>query len=387
MAPWCGRSAFTAPTSQPLDLSIQVATQVARLFNESLKPDFRPSDPAAYESYLRHLQAIRTYGRVDQSVYWLERTLAIDPTWGDGWRQLILERTLLFSVLGDPAQRDGARIAYERMRAGPPENQRRAAPYYVAFIEGDFLGAEPLASFDAAQDGYYGLYVRLMETTGLHEEAEPWARRYVQEYPYSPDAWDGLGRVLANTGRFDEALEAGIRGAELVPPGSPGPTAAWGTYAALAGDMGTAEQRLAEIQALASREQPASVAEQYLHAMSHGLEFSIAYESGDHTRGARVAKWFADRGQHSNAAFYYFLLDDARASAQLSLAQSEVGLPWLTWLYAKPFISPEQRDTEFYRRMQDALGLTDELRLEMCRRAARQPPESLITCDPKKYAY
>ena len=61
-------------------------------------------------------------------------------------------------------------------------------------------------------------------------------------------------------------------------------------------------------------------------------------------------------------------------------------LAWLGWYHETALLSSEQHGDPFVRELEDALGLTREWRLELCRRAATLPPETGIACDPDNYA-
>jgi len=154
----------------------------------------------------------------------------------------------------------------------------------------------------------------------------------------------------------------------------------------LAGDIATAEAKLDSLRASLQQAAPGSMAQRYLEALVQKLDFRLGYVTGDQVRATAAAEWFEHHGQHLRAALYYFLLHDPRAQRELELGRAEPPYLLLAWSFETAVVPVERRMEPLYTELEDLLGLNSEWRLEMCRRASRLPPETMISCDPGKYS-
>lgn len=84
-------------------------------------------------------------------------------------------------------------------------------------------------------------------------------------------------------------------------------------------------------------------------------------------------------------AVLYLMADDARAhEAFVSTLASPHWWKYWTDIFEWK-IPPRFRNTSTWQSYRTGLGYTDAWRLEICRRASTVPPETGLTCDPKKY--
>lgn len=247
-------------------------------------------------------------------------------------------------------------------------------------LERDYATAERLyrraIEFNPAFAGSYAL---LMLISGLTEEAEAALAMLTESYPQIAPWWTFLAQSRAINGDFQGAYDAAVRYENLNPPDT---YSIWQLPRFLVlvpmGRMEEAQQRLDALgDAMTGRER------ETVDLFRSLLAFQIDMAAGNIEGATAVAEAMRDAHRPDRAGHLFFALGDPRAGEELARASRFMDPAYLGLGFM--LLSPGQRDADVYRCFLDAMGLTSEWRLELCRRAATMPRKSFISCDPHKY--
>jgi DNA-binding SARP family transcriptional activator len=251
-------------------LDAAVARATARLIASIDGPDggaqfaeLEPNTVASYRLYIRALQ-LRAQLRSSEAAAALDEAIALDS----GFVDAVIERRYMLAAPFTAAAIDSARAldaAYFRGRSRATEFERLYFDAYLALHSGDHaraeaMGRELLARYPRDPRAYfraidilslhgrfdeasrvavraialdsagrtagsddcrvcvgYSAVSEMARITGDFPQAESAARHAIAFRPDDPAAWAQLGAVLAAQGRYDVALSAARRAAELAP--------------------------------------------------------------------------------------------------------------------------------------------------------------------------
>jgi TolB-like protein/tetratricopeptide (TPR) repeat protein/tRNA A-37 threonylcarbamoyl transferase component Bud32 len=186
--------------------------------------------PAAYDAYLRALEAGRRRGdaaALRQAVNLFERAVAIDSTFVGAWIGLGRAASGLYIATADPAVGEQARSAVVRAHAMAPQNAdaHDALVQYYLTVEGDAARAADEASQGLrVSPGHAGLLVRAAfaeQLLGRWEDALGHLQEAVELDPRSAATAGARGYLLLRLRRYGEAHAAYDRALALDPADIP----------------------------------------------------------------------------------------------------------------------------------------------------------------------
>lgn len=362
----------------------RLASQVARhaaWYTSAIGPGGRgPKNRAAHAAFSEFM---KLYGgeRIDDTLFWLHRTLELDPTWRGGWEELA------WSWLSDgETRRDASRFreAVDAHERGDPASFLRIE--LKAYVDGDLEDAEVDArKFTlGSSDGMAYGYAWLMLHSGLHREGEAFFRWFNAQMPHHPGGIRVREMTSALRGDALGAVEASreLAGATAV-AGNVLYGAAWGLPRL--GRLAEARTLHDKVTRALPELRPGSATALSYQRFLATLAFEIAIAEEDLESARAAAQRQAELGSHAAAGISYLRLDDPRAEQQLRLAEPDAPFIRRDWLRHVAFTPPELRTHPAFVRLQDALGYTEAWRREFCRRASTMPPHTHVTCDPSQF--
>ena len=211
----------------PLVDALDVALGVTERWDVAMPPT---RSPAAYDAYLRALEAGRLRGdaaALRQAVNLFERAAAIDSTFVGAWIGLSRAASALYIATADPAVGEQARRAALRAHAMAPENAdaHDALVQYYLTVEGDAARAAEEASQGLrVSPGHAGLLVRAAfaeQLLGRWEDALRHLQDAAELDPRSAATAGARGYLLLRLRRYGEAHAAYDRALSLDPAAIP----------------------------------------------------------------------------------------------------------------------------------------------------------------------
>lgn len=362
----------------------QLANQATRLavwFGRAISPNGGgPSNRAAYAAFSESLK-LDGGDQPDEGVFWLQRTLELDPDWRGGWEELAWAWLYYGQIRRDASYFQLALDAHER---GDPSTFLKIE--MKAYVDGDLDGAEADArDFTlSSSDGMAYGYAWLMLHSGLHREAESFFRWFNEQMPHHP----GGIRVKEMTSALrDDAFGAVEASRELAGTTSDSVNllygAAWGLPRL--GRLDEARALYDKVSHEARRLTPDSATAFIYDKYLAVLAFEIAMAERDLESARAAAERHAEMGSHASAGIRFLRLGDPRAEHHLRRAEQDAPFIRRDWLWYVAFTPPELRTHPAFIRLQDALGYTSEWRQELCRRASAMPTHTHVTCDPTQF--
>ncbi|HET8818937.1 MAG TPA: tetratricopeptide repeat protein [Xanthomonadaceae bacterium] len=203
------------------------ALKVELLPEQRLGGTQRTSNPAAYEAYLRGMDANRSAGQgaAERALAAFEQAVELDPVYANAHAALALARNVAADYAASPAQRteqlDQAFAAAGQAIALAPD---LAAGYTARgtlrnLIDWDWAGAatdlERALALDPNDPATLTAYAHLMFFGGRHGEAIAMLRRATDIDPLAATTWFNLGVTLSHDGQADAAREALQRASDL----------------------------------------------------------------------------------------------------------------------------------------------------------------------------
>jgi TolB-like protein/tetratricopeptide (TPR) repeat protein/tRNA A-37 threonylcarbamoyl transferase component Bud32 len=207
----------------PLVDALDVAVGAAGRGDAAMPPTM---SPAAYDAYLRALEAGRRRGdaaALRQAVNLFERAVAIDSTFVGAWIGLGRAASGLYIATADPAVGEQARSAVVRAHAMAPQNAdaHDALVQYYLTVEGDAARAADEASQGLrVSPGHAGLLVRAAfaeQLLGRWEDALGHLQEAAELDPRSAATAGARGYLLLRLRRYGEAHAAYDRALALDP--------------------------------------------------------------------------------------------------------------------------------------------------------------------------
>jgi len=379
---------FQGKNNDPLELQQQIATAIAFVFDASLGDGSRgPTQPEAYALYLNFLY--EQWGDSEADAQTLERILQLDPDWGEGWINLTIAWFRIWVQNHDESFLIKARTAAKNVDAVlEGENFSSFIEALLkAYLDGDLGGAEKVFRIMAIYADLGYTYAELMNHSGLYAEAEAYFEKLLVANPYRPNAigaWDQIVIARVNLSNFHGALSAARSHSRLISPNNDWLQSGLPVILPKLGKLEEARELLGRAALSLEKSRKGSVRESSNRLFAHKMAFGIAMVEGD-TQKARLLTEEIALYNSLSAGIRYLILNDPRAERFLSLA-GETPSHWRNvWAYATAIIPPELREHPLILDLEEKLGFDKAWRLELCKRAATLPPESLITCDPGKY--
>lgn len=382
------QESFVGNPENPLAMQARVAAEVARYFNQSMGAMPGPTNPAAYQSYLKGLRH-SIYG-VDEEIYWFEKALAIDPDWKVGWARLAGAYIQRLYYLGNAEDANLAKKSLDKAIGAP--NHFHESVNYRIYVLGDLdTGEQLLAKRLIAQpDDYSALfwYGRLMMDSGLFAEAEAAYQHYTEVIPYWGTAWEALAVIRLHLGDYREAQTAAKRFASLVNVNS-GATANWVTmmHEAMAGDPAIAETLIAQHKDEIALLKSNSAWGGAMKMMGLIAEFNLAMSQQDAERATAIALTLAEIPVASRISgmAYLRLGKWDKASEQFNKAQNDTTFGLNFWAFNSLILDTASRSHPLVTEFEASKGVTPQWRRELCRRAAQLPASTHISCDTGQY--
>ena len=385
---------FVGDPEDPLAMQSRVAANVANYFNaryvlateaKTNTVEFEtPRHPKAYQAYLKGLHS-NVNGDASKEIYWVEKALALEPQWTEGWRRLVMNNGVVYHVTGQYKYAQRATEAMAMLDRGGENTFHEI--FYTAYVEDDFVQAEKLArDWVAASNHPYAIYAyaRLMQESGLHREAATAFAHFSEEQSADPAGWEGtyINRLLISD--FVGAKQAAERHEQLIPleVGAAANRALLMT-AAVSGDIGLATELLAKRDAQEALLEPGSYRWKAMRTSSNAARFLLAVAKGDFEAAKTQLPSWIDAGAHLGAALAYLRLGDERAAAeQFAIVKKREHAPGLfLWAYNKILLEPSQFQHPLVLDYEAHMGIGQQWREELCVNAARMPPETHLDCD------
>lgn len=340
----------------------------ATMFND----DWGPRTPAAYQKFKRW---IRHEGQnPDENLEVMLDITAIEPSWLGGWVELNLAWIARAGWLDEVEALAKARDAI---------NNTPWVDQHDAWVTLNFTALERARAKDTLREQNPNPYAVFLIFMGMFEEAREALRRQNEYAPYWPPGWTNEAKACAALADTACVLEADRR-----------------RKAQIVGDAYLPEHTLVWAYAELNDQEKLRETQQYLKARQSKLrtdsvQFAIVEKLLSYTSSklALLTEHRSDsliKQQIANDHFVNLLElgyeEQARAVVDVLLAERSrwyIFTQWSTW---QPLLPDQLRDHELVTRVESALGLTPEWRLELCRRIQRQfPPESGLSCNPAKY--
>lgn len=379
---------FVGDPEDPLAMQIRIANIVARYFNESAPLNSYgfnvPQQPKSYQAYLKSLHTT-VVGDVDEEIYWIEKALAIEPEWIDGWRRLVMSNGIAWNVTGQQHYMERANQAMARLAEDPYSVFHRI--YHTAYLIGDIATAEQIARDWVIQSNHpYAIYsyARIMQESGLHVEAARVFQHFTEEVPAEHAGWEGLYVNLLLTQDFAGAKAAAEQYALMLPLRSgEAANSARMRVAAVSGDIELATELLNKHAVLQAQYKPDSFMEISTRWALGEAQFLLALAKGDKETAEHLARKVGEFGGHRVSALRYLRIGSEEAArTQFNLAKSRVPQTGLfVWASAKSTLEPSQFDHPLVLDYEAHLGIGRAWQRELCANAASMPKESLIDCD------
>ncbi len=383
---------FAGHSKDPHTLLANLATQIARYVTWSLGAVkwWGPTDQEAYVPFFKYLHLSDGSGTRDDELYWLRRTLEVDPDWAEGWENLSGFYQFLAALRNDSAllqQAEGAAVKSRRL-AKRPETGLVARAYLEGYWKGDLAKTEQILRTNRTKSYLLDFhYARLMRDAGLYAEAERYFRYYLEDpEPHDVWGWFELASTRALLRDVDGTLAAVQSCLQIVPPDTF--VVMWPLIWALpaAGRLDEANELVDRIADSLGRLPQDSIERTLRQGLMYGLAFNIAMKVGDRTRAESALEHYLELPYHRSAAWLMLLrLDDPRAEEYMRLAAANAAFIRNEWRTIAPYIPDDLRKRATVRRLIAAVGFTPEWRLELCRRASTFPAESHVSCNPADY--
>ena len=369
---------FDVEGNDLLDLQRRISADVARNLDGAIYADqWGPSDPAAYEPFLKWLYYAE--GAIpEDTVFWLEETLRADAQWAGGWFNYCWQMIRMWGSSTEPAKTkdylDRARqyLARGRELGGPPAAARSLESMLVIWVDHDRPSGERMLR----ETSNAFSYAFMMNATGLHQEAIVALRANLAIYPHTA-YWDPLAMAYLENGDLQQAVEASERCASYAPPNSYNCYFAQ-AYALPIIDPSAAQLLLREIDDTQRTRRLLEVTHLTNNALAAILSIGLARQSGDYTQARRYI------AQLPNAfypkAFFMQAINHPDAEAALASLEPQ-DHNGMHWTYYRPIVSERDRRHNSYQAYEAFFGYTDQWRQELCQKANLWPPEYHIRCD------
>ena len=372
--------AVSGPALNPRELQKQVSTHIGHYFGQTMGGFPPPANNEAYQAYLRWLPH-RRYGDPDEEMRWLGRATQADPQWGPGLAEQAFSYYRYAAFFRNDSYVEKAETAISRAI----EVEDPVGYWFLfdttleAYMRSNFVtGEERLRSVATA---ITQPYLQFMAVSGLWDDALRGLNTIVELNPDDTGSWEWLALIHTVSGRVELASDAAKRIARLYPTATYN-WALWYVQAVMANKhTDEALEVEADLEATLAITAPGSLSEQWVKRTLYSIQFELAIQDEDFDTAHRLAGQIADLKLYALAGILYLRLDDPLGEHFLTLAQEKPEYTRLWWLYYQVSSTPEIRVHPAFRKLQDALGYTDEHRRWLCQRANTLPPELGINCD------
>jgi tetratricopeptide (TPR) repeat protein len=374
----------SAPWQEPRALQRLIAANLANIIGSTVAAEegLVPST-TAWSQYLRYVHQ-GNFGDIEEQIYWLERTLEIDPQWHFGWAHLARYRMQQYNALGDA---EYLRLADAAAGAGAAARIGSwMLPPVRLYGHGEVEQWLPAFAQMASVSGVEVFYPMLAMAFGLNEEVREPLRRLAERQPHQAALQQAIAWNEMLLGDHERARAAADRMLQLSTGDS---FQAWliaGAQAAKAGDLVRANQFLASMRERTAAAPPGSEAWRARDRWQSTLVSAIAAERGDSATVRPVIDALKTDGMYLAAATHLLIHGDEQAAE--ALLDASAGQPadgrWSLYIN-RAVMTPAQRRHPVTAEIARRMGFTPQLRLAMCLDMARQPPTLGYRCDPGRY--